>query len=124
MWSSVTVIIRAGRLSLSSGVNGHRTSQMKPRELFSVAVKGVGLYFIVFGIFRLLQIVDIAFDLAWSEYRLENRERVQIVSYVIAAAIHFAIAAFFLKRGDWLVQIAYPDIEWPEDSKRDEKHDG
>jgi predicted membrane protein len=97
---------------------------MKPKELFGVIVRGVGLYFIVFGIFRLLQIVDIVFDSVGAEFRLENRERGQIVSYVIAAAIHFAIATLFLKRGEWLVRIAYPAIQRAEDSKADEKHDG
>jgi len=94
---------------------------MKPQELFGVIVRGVGLYFIAFGMFRLLRIVGIVFDLVRSEFCLENLERVQIVSSVIAAAIHFAIGILFLKRGDWLVQIASPLIQRAEDSKS-QKH--
>jgi len=97
---------------------------MKPRELFGVVVKGVGLYFIVQGIYRLLQIVDVVVPLVTTEYRMEGRERWQIVAYLFAAVLHFAISAFFLKRGDWLVRIAFPAQQDPDSPKRDEKQDG
>jgi len=97
---------------------------MKPREIFGVAVKGVGLYFIVQGIYRLLQVADVVIPLMTTEYRLEGRERWQIGTYLFAAVLHFAISAFFLKRGDWLVRIAYPAHQDTDSPKTDEKHNG
>ncbi len=97
---------------------------MKPRELFGVAVKGVGLYFIVQGIYRLLQVVDVIVPLVTTEYRLEEHDRWKIGTWLFAAVLHFAISAFFLKRGDWLVRIAYPAQQVTDSLKPDEKRDG
>ncbi len=97
---------------------------MKPQELFGVAVKAVGLYFIVQGIYRLLQVLDVVIPIVTSEYRLESRERMQIATYFFAAVLHFAISAFFLNRGGWLVGIAYPAAQGTDSSKANEKHDG
>lgn len=97
---------------------------MKPRELFGVAVKGVGLYFIVQGIYRLLQVADVVIPLVTTEARLDTPDRWRIGTYLFAAVLHFAISAFFLKRGDWLVRIAYAAQQDSDSPKTDEKHDG
>jgi|SRR4051812_18420972 hypothetical protein len=97
---------------------------MKPRELFGVGVQAVGLYFIVQGIYRLLQVADVVIPIVTSEYHLEGHERLQIGTYLFAAVLHFAISAFFLKRGDWLVRIAYPTQQDTDSPKTDEKDDG
>lgn len=84
---------------------------MKPRELFGVAARAVGLYFVVQGIYRLLQIVDVVTPVITSGYRLEPSDRMQIGTFVFSAILLFAISAFFFKRADWLVRVAYPGDE-------------
>ncbi len=81
---------------------------MKPQELFSVVVKGVGLYFIVLGIYSLLQVLDYIIRIVTGGQPFDDQGRVLIGSYVFAAAVHFVISAWFLKRGDWLLRVAYP----------------
>jgi hypothetical protein len=81
---------------------------MKSFEVFGVAVKAVGLYFIVQGIYRLLQIFDVIVPLMMGERRLDSFGRGTIGAYLFAALLHFAISAFFLKCSDWLVGLAYP----------------
>jgi hypothetical protein len=97
---------------------------MKPRELFGVAVKGVGLYFIAQGIYRLLQVLDVVIPLVTTEARFETQDRWRIGVFLFAAVLHFVISALFLKRGDWLVNIAYPAQKDSDSPKTDEKHDG
>jgi hypothetical protein len=80
---------------------------MKPRELFAVGVKGVGLFFIVQGIYRLLEIVDVIVPLVTTDERLDSQSRAHIGGFIFAAVLYFAISAFFL-RSDWLVGIAFP----------------
>ena|SRR5436190_21519266 len=81
---------------------------MKPRELFGVAVRCIGLYYIAQGIWSILRVLDVVVPLVMSEYRLESTQHITIVTYLAVTVLYFAISAFFLKRGDWLVRIAYP----------------
>ena len=80
---------------------------MKTRELFAVAVKCVGLYFIVQGIYRLMQIVDVVAPIVTTEARFDPGDRLRIGFFLFAGVLHFAISAFFL-RSDWLVSLAFP----------------
>ena len=81
---------------------------MKPRELFGVAVRCIGLYYITQGIWSILRVLDVVVPLVMAEYRLDSTQRVTIGTYLAVTVLYFAISAFFLKRGDWLVGIAYP----------------
>jgi hypothetical protein len=95
---------------------------MKPRELFAVAVKSVGLYFIVQGIYRLLQIVDVVLPLVTTEARLDPQNRLRVGMYIFAAFLHFAISALFLRGTDWFVRLGFPPVaargEAPSDENR------
>ena len=80
---------------------------MKSHELFSVAVKCVGLYFLVQGIYRLLQVVDLTSPVM---SRTFSHVFVTMGGFLFSAAIHFAISVLFLKRTQWLVEFAYPGL--------------
>lgn len=91
---------------------------MKPRELFGVAVRCVGLFYITQGIWSLLRILDVVVPLVMSRYeRFEDPQRITIGSYAAVGVLYFAISAFFLRRGGWLVGLAYPAKKAAEDSE-------
>ncbi len=87
---------------------------MKSHELFSVAVKCVGLYFLVQGIYRLIQLVDVASPIMPRAY---SHFLTAMAGLLFSAAIHFGISMLFLKRSRWLVEFAYPSLQGQEAGK-------
>ena len=93
---------------------------MKPRDLFTVAVKGLGLYFIIQGIWSLLRILDVVVPLIMSqEERLQSHHRMTIGTYAAVSVLYFVISALFMRRGGWLVDFAFPRES---DSPKDGDH--
>lgn len=91
---------------------------MKPRELFTVGVKGLGLYYIVQGVFSLLRILDVVVPLILSQQeQLQSHHRIEIGTFISASVLYFAISALFMRRGDWLVDFAFPDETGRQNSK-------
>ena len=96
---------------------------MKPRELFAVAVKSVGLYFIVQGIWSLLRILDVVVPLIMSrEEQLQSHQRMTIGTFLAVSVIYFAISALFMRGSGWFVDFAFPRqtdrVDSPTDADR------
>jgi hypothetical protein len=86
---------------------------MKPSELFGVGVRVLGLVFILLAAnnaFALLENVWVGLDFGRDEWR-----------NLVFACLHLCISILLFRKGDWLVEFAYPPRDMRPPNGEDKK---
>ena len=76
---------------------------MKPRDIFGLAVRLLGLYFLYLGLYALAQLLgsDIT-------ELVKNPDKTDLIDDLLPIAFDL-IAGCFLLKGGWLIRWAYPE---------------